>query len=36
LVGRRVVVRGMIEDSGGPLIRLADATDIEVLSDGDD
>jgi hypothetical protein len=35
LAGKRVLVRGMIEDSGGPAIRLGDPTDIEVLGDGD-
>jgi micrococcal nuclease len=35
LAGKRVLVRGMIEASGGPAIRLGDPTDIEVLDDGD-
>jgi micrococcal nuclease len=35
LAGKRVVVRGMIETSGGPAIRLGDPTDLEVLGDGD-
>jgi hypothetical protein len=34
LVGRRVRVRGVIEESGGPAIRLNDAAEIEVI-DGD-
>ncbi len=34
LPGKRVLVRGMIEASGGPAIRLGDPTDIEVLGDG--
>jgi hypothetical protein len=34
LPGKRVVVRGMIEPSGGPAIRLADPADIEVIGDG--
>jgi micrococcal nuclease len=33
LADKRVVVRGMIEASGGPAVRLGDATDIEVLGD---
>jgi endonuclease YncB( thermonuclease family) len=33
LPGKRVVVRGMIEASGGPAIRLADPADIEVIGD---
>jgi endonuclease YncB( thermonuclease family) len=36
LPGRRVVVRGMIEASGGPAIRLESATDIEIIGDGDE
>jgi endonuclease YncB( thermonuclease family) len=36
LAGRRVLVRGMIEAGGGPAIRLADPTDIELLGDGDE
>ena len=36
LVGKRVLVRGMVEASGGPAIRLADPTDIEILDDADD
>jgi hypothetical protein len=35
LGGKRVLVRGMIETSGGPAIRLGDPADIEVLGDGD-
>jgi hypothetical protein len=31
LAGKRVRVRGMIEASGGALIRLGEAGDIEVL-----
>jgi endonuclease YncB( thermonuclease family) len=34
LADRRVLVRGMIENDGGPLIRLTDPTDIEVIGDG--
>jgi endonuclease YncB( thermonuclease family) len=33
---RRVLVRGMVESSGGPAIRLADPADLEVLGDDDD
>jgi hypothetical protein len=36
LAGKRVLVRGMIEASGGPAIRVADPTDIEILGDGED
>lgn len=36
LAGKRVVVRGMIEASGGPAIRIGEATDIEVLADAGD
>ena len=36
LAGRRIRVRGVIEDSGGPAIRLNDPAEIEVLDDGDD
>jgi hypothetical protein len=35
LAGQRVLVRGMIEDSGGPAIRLGHPTDIEVLDQSD-
>jgi hypothetical protein len=35
LVGKRVVVRGMIEDSGGPAMRLSHPTDIDVLDQSD-
>jgi micrococcal nuclease len=35
LAGKRVLVRGMIEASGGPAIRLAEPTDIEILDDGE-
>lgn len=33
LVGRHVLVRGVIEDNGGPLIRINDRNAIEVLGD---
>jgi micrococcal nuclease len=33
--GRRIRVRGVIEESGGPAIRLNDPSEIEVLDDGD-
>jgi endonuclease YncB( thermonuclease family) len=33
LSGRRVLVRGVIEESGGPAIRLSDPAEIEVLDD---
>jgi hypothetical protein len=36
LVGRRVRVRGVIEASGGPAIRLGDPGDLEFLDDGKD
>ncbi|MEX0853345.1 MAG: thermonuclease family protein [Bauldia sp.] len=36
LKGRRVRVRGVIEESGGPAIRLNDPVEIEVLADGDE
>jgi endonuclease YncB( thermonuclease family) len=36
LAGKRVLVRGMIEASGGPAIRVADPSDIEILGDGED
>jgi micrococcal nuclease len=36
LKGRRVRVRGVIEESGGPAVRLNDPAEIEVLDDGDD
>jgi endonuclease YncB( thermonuclease family) len=35
LAGKRVLVRGMIEDNGGPAIRLGHPTDIEVLDRSD-
>jgi micrococcal nuclease len=35
LAGGRVLVRGMIENDGGALIRLTDPADIEVLGDAD-
>jgi hypothetical protein len=31
--GRRVLVRGMIEESNGPAIRLNDPAEIEVLDE---
>jgi micrococcal nuclease len=33
LSGRRVVVRGVVEDSGGPAMRLSDPSEIEILDD---
>jgi endonuclease YncB( thermonuclease family) len=33
LVGRRIRVRGLIEDSGGPAIRLNDPSEVEFLDD---
>ncbi len=36
LKGRRIRVRGVIEESGGPAIRLSDPAEIEVLDDGGD
>jgi endonuclease YncB( thermonuclease family) len=33
LSGRRVLVRGVIEESGGPAIRLSDPGEIEILDD---
>lgn len=33
LSGRRVVVRGVIEESGGPAMRLGDPSEIEILDD---
>jgi hypothetical protein len=33
LKGREVLVRGVIEDNGGPLIRINDRNAIEVLGD---
>jgi hypothetical protein len=31
LAGKRLLVRGVIEDSGGPAIRLNDPAELEVL-----
>jgi len=31
--GKRVIVRGVIEDNGGPLIRVTDENGIEILGD---
>jgi len=33
LSGRRVLVRGVIEESGGPAMRLSDPSEIEILDD---
>jgi micrococcal nuclease len=33
LSGRRVIVRGVVEDSGGPAMRLSDPSEIEILDD---
>jgi hypothetical protein len=31
LSGRRVLVRGVVEESGGPAMRLSDPSEIEIL-----
>jgi hypothetical protein len=33
LSGRRVIVRGVIEESGGAAMRLSDPSEIEILDD---
>jgi hypothetical protein len=33
LSGRHVLVRGVIEESGGPAMRLSDPSEIEILDD---
>ena len=33
LSGRRVLVRGVVEEGGGPAMRLSDPSEIEILDD---
>ena len=35
LIGRRIRVRGVIEDAGGPAVRIHDPDEIEVLDEND-
>jgi len=34
MIGKRVRVRGILEESGGPAIRLRNPDEIEILGDG--